>query len=82
MIKISRLVIFSLVLNRCKVLPLTGREKHRLRVSENKVLRKLGLYGPKREEITGGRRTFHNEELHDLKSSPNTIRVIKARRTL
>jgi hypothetical protein len=50
----------------------------RLRVSENRVMR--GIFGPKREEITGGRRKLHNEEIHSLCCSPNVIRVIKTRR--
>jgi hypothetical protein len=54
------------------------REEHRLRVFENRVLR--GIFGPKRDKVTGGRRKLHNEELHGLYSSPGTVRVIKARR--
>jgi hypothetical protein len=53
-------------------------EKHRLRVSENRVLR--GIFGPKRAEVTGGWRKLHNEELHNLYSSPSIIRMIKSRR--
>jgi hypothetical protein len=45
---------------------------------ENSVLRRI--YGPKRGEVTGGRRTLHNEELNNLYSSPNIIRMIKLRR--
>jgi hypothetical protein len=52
-------------------------EEHRLRVFENRVLRKI--FGPKREE-DGSWRQFHNDELHDLYSSPNIVRVIKSRR--
>jgi hypothetical protein len=55
-----------------------GREEHRLRVFENRVLRRI--FGPKRDEVTGGWRKLHNEELHGLYSSPSIIRVIKARR--
>jgi hypothetical protein len=44
------------------------REKHRLRVFENRELG--GMYGPKREEMTGGWRRLHNEELHNLYASP------------
>jgi hypothetical protein len=51
------------------------REKRRLRVFENRVLRRIS--GPKREVVTQERRKFHNEELHDLYSSPNIVRVIK-----
>jgi hypothetical protein len=51
---------------------------NRLRVFENRVLRRL--FGPKRDEVTGEWRTFHNEELRDLYSSPSIIRIIKSRR--
>jgi hypothetical protein len=57
---------------------LTLREEHRLRVFENRVLRRI--FGPKRDEVTGGWRKLHNEELHGLYSSPSIVRVIKARR--
>jgi hypothetical protein len=53
------------------------REEHRLRVFENRVLRRI--FGPKREE-DGSWRKLHNDELHGLYSSPNIVRVIKARR--
>jgi hypothetical protein len=53
------------------------REEHRLRVFENRVLRRI--FGPKRDEVTGEWRRLHNEELNDLYSSPN-IRMIKSRR--
>jgi hypothetical protein len=52
-------------------------EKHRLRVFENRVLRRI--FGPKREE-DGSWRKLHNDELHSLYSSPNIVRVIKSRR--
>jgi hypothetical protein len=57
---------------------LTLREEHKLRVFENRVLRRI--FGPKRDEVTGGRRKLQNEELHNLYSSPSIIRVIKSRR--
>jgi hypothetical protein len=54
------------------------REECRLRVFENKVLRRI--FGPKRDELTGEWRRLHNKELYALYSSPNIIRVIKPRR--
>ena len=54
------------------------REEHRLRVFENRVLRRI--FDPKRDVVTGEWRRLHNEELNDLYSSPNIIRVIKSRR--
>jgi hypothetical protein len=54
------------------------KEQHRLRVFENRVLRRI--FGPKREEVAGGWRRLHNEELHNLYASLNIIRVIKSRR--
>jgi hypothetical protein len=53
------------------------REEHRLRVFENRVLRRI--FGPKREE-DGSWRKLHNDELQRLYSSPNIVRVIKSRR--
>jgi hypothetical protein len=57
---------------------LTLRGEHRLRVFENRVLRRI--FGPKRDEVTGEWRKLHNEELHILYSSTNIIRLIKSRR--
>jgi hypothetical protein len=54
------------------------REERRLRVFDNKVLRRL--FGPKRNEVTRLRRKLHNEKLQDLYSSPTVVRVIKSRR--
>jgi hypothetical protein len=53
------------------------KEEHRLRVSENRVLRRI--FGPKRDEVTGEWRKLHNEELNDLYCSPNFVRVIKSK---
>ena len=52
------------------------REKHRLRVFENRVMRKI--FGPKRDDVTGEWRKLHNKELYDLHSSHHIIRVIKS----
>jgi hypothetical protein len=67
----------SVVLYGFETLSLTLREEHRLRVFENRVLRRI--FGPKRDEVTGGWRKLHNEELHGLYSSPSIVRAIKVR---
>jgi hypothetical protein len=54
------------------------KEEHRLRVFENRVLR--GIFGPRRDEVTGEWRKLHIGELHNLYSSPDIIRQIKSRR--
>jgi hypothetical protein len=54
------------------------REERGLRVLKNTLLSRI--FGPKRDEVTGGWRKIHNEELNDLYSSPNIIRVITSRR--
>jgi hypothetical protein len=77
-IKIYKTIILPVVLYGCESLSLTLREEHRLRIFENRVLRRI--FGPKRDEVTGGWRKLHNEELHGLYSSPSIVRVIKARR--
>jgi hypothetical protein len=61
----------------CETWSLTFREELRLRVFENRVLR--GIFGPKRDEVTGVWRKLHNEELLDLYSSPTIMRVMKSR---
>ena len=62
----------------CETWSLTLREERRLRVFENRVLRRL--FGPKRDEVTGEWRKLYNEELSDLYSLPNIVRVGKSRR--
>jgi hypothetical protein len=65
-------------LYRCETWSLTLREEHRLRVFENRVLRRI--FEPKRDEMVGEWRKLHSGELHNLYSSPNIIRQIKSRR--
>jgi hypothetical protein len=77
-IVIYKTIILPVVLYGCETWSLTLREKHRLRVFENRVLRRI--YGPKRNEVTREWRKLHNEELRDLYSSPSIIRIIKLRR--
>jgi hypothetical protein len=76
-IKIYKTVILPVVLYGCETWYFTLREEHRLRVFENRVLRKI--FGPKMGE-DGLWRKLHNDELHGLFSSPNIVRVIKSRR--
>ena len=66
------------VLYGCETWSLTLREERRLRVFENRVLRRI--FGPKRDEVTGEWSKLHNEDLNDLYCLLNTIRVIKLRR--
>ena len=77
-IKIYRTIILPVVLYGCETWSLALREERRLRVFENRVLRRV--FGPKRDEITGEWRKLHNEELNDLCCSPNILRVKKSRR--
>jgi len=66
------------VLYGCETWSLTLREERKLRVFENRVLRKI--FGPRRDEVTGEWRRLYNEEINDLYSSTNIVRVIKSRR--
>jgi hypothetical protein len=66
------------ILYACETWSLTLREEHRLRVFENRVLRRI--FGPKRDEATVGWRKLHNEELHNVYSSPSIIRMMNPRR--
>ena len=65
-------------MNECGTWSLTLREERRLRVFENRMLRRI--FGHRREEVTEEWRKLHTEELNDLYSAPNIIRVIKSRR--
>jgi hypothetical protein len=77
-IRIHRTTILPVVLYGCETWSLTLKEEHRLRVFENRVLRRI--FGPKRDVVTGDWRKLHNEELHNLYSSPNIIRMVRSRR--
>jgi hypothetical protein len=76
--RIYKNINLPVILYGCETCSLTLREEHRSRVFENRVLRRI--FGRKRDEVTGGWRKLHNEELRDLYSSPSIIKIIKARR--
>jgi hypothetical protein len=65
-------IILPVVLYGCENWSLTLREEHRLRGFQNRVLR---IFGPKRDEVTGGWRKLHNDDLHNSYSSPSIIRM-------
>jgi hypothetical protein len=77
-IRIYKTIILLMVLYRCESLSLTLMEEQRLRVFENRALRRT--FGARRDVVTGESRRLHNEELRDLYRSPNTIRILKSRR--
>jgi hypothetical protein len=77
-IKIYRTIILLIVFYGCETWSLTLREERRLRVFENRVLRRI--FGPKRDEVTGKWRKLNNEELNDLYSLPSVVQVVKSRR--
>jgi hypothetical protein len=76
-VKIYKTIILLVVLYGCETWSLTLREEHRLRVFENRVLRRI--FGPKRDEVTGKWRKLHSVELRNLYSSPDIIRQVKSR---
>jgi hypothetical protein len=77
-VRIYKTLILQVVLYGCETWSLTVREEHKVRVFENRVLRRI--FGPKMDGVTGVWRKLHNEELHNLYSSPSIIRIIKSRR--
>jgi hypothetical protein len=77
-VRIYKTIILPVVLYGCETWSLTVREEHKLRVFENRVLRRI--FGPKRDRLTGGWRKLHDEKLHNLYSSPSIIRIIKSGR--
>jgi hypothetical protein len=77
-INIYRNIILLVVLYGCETWSLTLREERRLRVFENRVLRRV--FGPKRDEVTGEWRKLHKEALRDFYSLLNIVQVVKSRR--
>jgi hypothetical protein len=77
-VKMYKTIILLVVLYGCEIWSLTLREEHRLRVFENRELRRI--LGPKRDEVTGEWRKLHRGELYNLYSSPDFVRQIKSRR--
>ena len=75
---VNETIILPVVLYGCETWSLTLRKERKLRVFENRVLRRI--FGTRRDEVTGEWRRLHNEELNNLYSSPNILRVIKSRR--
>jgi hypothetical protein len=73
-IRIYKTTVLAVVLYGCETWSLTVREGHKLRVFENRVLRRI--FGPKRDGVTGEWRKLRNEELRDLYSSPSIVRFI------
>jgi hypothetical protein len=78
-VKIYKTIILPVVLYGCETWSLTLREENKLRVFENRVLRRI--FGPKRDEVIGEWRKLHNEELQILYSSPNQIKDNEVGRT-
>jgi hypothetical protein len=77
-VRIYKTIILPVVLYGCETWSVTVRDEHKLRVFEDRVLRRI--FGPKRDGVTGGWTKPYNEELHNLHSSPSIIGIIKSRR--
>jgi hypothetical protein len=77
-IRIYKTIILLVALYGCETWSLILREEHRLRLFENRVLRRI--FGPKRPEVAGGWRKLLNEELRNLYTSPSIIKMIRSRR--
>jgi hypothetical protein len=77
-VKMYKTIVLQVVSYGCETWSVTLREEHRLRVSENRVLR--GIFGPMRDKVTGEWRKLHSGELHNLYSPPDKIRQNKSRR--
>jgi hypothetical protein len=77
-VRIYKTINLPVVLYGCETWSLTVREEHKLRVFENRLLRRI--FGPKRYGVMGGCIKLYNEELHNLYSSPSIIRIIKSKR--
>jgi hypothetical protein len=77
-VRIYKTIILPVVLYGCETWSLTVKQEHKLRVFENRVLRRI--IGPKMDGVTGGWRKLHNEELHNLYTSPSIVRIITSRR--
>jgi hypothetical protein len=76
-VRIYKTISLPVVLYGCETWSLTVRGEHKLRMFENRVLRRI--FGPKRDGVTGRWRKLYNGELHNLYSSPSIIRIIKSR---
>jgi hypothetical protein len=76
--KMHKTIILPVVLYGSEIWSLILREEHRLRMLEKRVLRRI--FGRKRDEMTGGWRKLHNEDLHNLYSSPSIIRMKKSKK--
>ena len=79
-IKVYRTIILPVVLYGFETWSLTLREERRLRVFENRMLRRI--FGPKMDEVTREWRRIHEEELYAVYSSPNIIQMVKSKRQM